>query len=186
MKTVVLIVSLMFCSFVSFGQTENDSTEMKEFKIEEIEFPGTTYYGIKHSLKFTEITSELYAETYGKLGAFCGKNEIQMAGMPVAFELNVNMEDSSMVLMPAFPVVVGDKEIELTDGIEQIDVSICNAVVVHYYGPYEGMELAFKQARAYIKEKGYTSSSVMDEFVTDPTTVESMDQALTKIYFFLD
>lgn len=170
----------------SFSMAQNDSTEMKEFRIDEIEFPATTYFGVKYKVKFEEITPELYEEAYGQLGGFCGENVLQMAGMPVAFEMDVNMEESQMTLMPAFPVIIGDKEPELMEGIDRLDIPKCKAVVVHYYGPYESMEPAFEQARTYLSEKGYTSKAVMDEFVTDPTTVETMDSCLTKIYFFVD
>lgn len=171
---------VMLDSIATLKQAEKDN----QYTITEIDFPETRYYGINSVVPFYGVDSAFYSSNYGQLGMFCGVNQIEMSGMPVSlcFEWN---EDTEMAnLMPAFPV--NDNSNPGNEKVMPYTIKACKALVIDYYGPYEDSYNAHMQLDAYATENGLKYSVVMEEFVTDPTTVESMDEVLTRIYYFLD
>lgn len=155
-----------------------------KYEIQEIDFPETNFYGIRKTIAFSELDSVFYGENYGKLGGFSALNGIEMTGMPVSICFEWNEETEKGILMPAFPVA--DNSIEGTDEIEAYTQPSCKALVIDYYGPYEESDAAHEQLQMYCEKNGFSASVVMEEFVTDPTNVESMDEVLTRVYYFID
>ncbi len=153
------------------------------YEITEMDFPTTNYYGIRSALNIADVDSSLYASTYGQLGEFCGKNKIAPAGMPVGFGFEWNEETGTCVLMPAFPVAQASAK--AVAPVELYTVNACKALVVDYYGEYDQTGQAHGELEAYVQKNGLEYVVVMEEFVTDPTTVSTMDSVLTKIYYFL-
>lgn len=155
-----------------------------KYEMVEIDFPETYFYGVRKNIQFNELDSAFYADNYGVLGEFSFSNGIEMAGMPVSICYEWNEDAETAIIMPAFPVT--DNTIATTEGIEAYTQPACKALVIDYYGPYEETGAAHEQLQNYCDKNGLNASVVMEEFVTDPTTVESMDQVLTKIYYFID
>ncbi|MEO9532242.1 MAG: SRPBCC family protein [Crocinitomicaceae bacterium] len=153
------------------------------YEIRTIDFPETKYYSIHNEVPFSGVDSAFFASNYGQLGMFCGENQIEMSGMPVSICFEWNEETEMAVLMPAFPVA--DNSTPGKGMVLPYTIPACQALVVDYYGEYDENYDAHMQIDAYAKENGLEYSIVMEEFVTDPTTVESMDEVLTRIYYFL-
>ena len=149
-----------------------------------MDFPESYYYGVRKSITWDQLDSTFYGENYGILGMFSFENGVEMAGMPVSICFEWNEEDETAILLPAFPVM--DNTIAPTEGIEAYTQPACKALVVDYYGPYEEAGAAHEQLQKYCDKNGLSASVVMEEFVTDQGTVESMDEVLTKIYYFID
>lgn len=185
---VLLLVMLAFLGLALIKPSQEvtitkSPTEMKQYEIKEIDFPGGKYYGIKYDIAISDLDSTIYSEAYGKLVGTIMKNGLEMAGMPVSFGLEWDEENGRCVVAPAIPVVAyGDK---MGEGIETFTIEPCKALVVDYYGEYDQTATAHEQLGAYALEQKAEVSYVMEEFVTDPSTVESMDQCLTKIYYFI-
>ena len=167
-------------SISTVKQAEKDN----QYTITEIDFPETRYYGINSVVPFYGVDSAFYSSNYGQLGMFCGVNQIEMAGMPVSLCFEWNEETEMANLMPAFPV--NDNSNPGNQKVMPYTIKACRALVIDYYGPYEDSYNAHMQLDAYATENGLKYSVVMEEFVTDPTSVESMDEVLTRIYYFLD
>lgn len=167
-------------SVATIKQAEYDASQ---YDIATIDFPETKYYGVRTTIPFSGVDSTLYGSTYGQLGMFCGMNQIEMAGMPVSicFEWN---EDTEMAdIMPAFPVE--DNTNPGDSIVVPFTIPAGKALVVDYYGPYEDAYNAHMQMDAYAIENGLEVTIAIEEFVTDPGTVESMDEVLTRIYYIL-
>jgi effector-binding domain-containing protein/uncharacterized protein YndB with AHSA1/START domain len=152
------------------------------YEIQQMSFPTSHYVGIRSALKIADIDSSLYGGTYGELAEFCATAGVRAIGMPVSFGLEWNDESGDCVVMPAFPI---EEKVETEEPVEYYLVEGCKALVIDYYGLYEEMGPAHEQLESYIAAKGLSYSVVMEEFITDPTTVESPDEVLTKIYYFL-
>lgn len=167
-------------SIATIKQAEKDAAT---YEIKTIDFPETKYYGVKKVIPFAEVDSTLYSTTYGQLGMFCGMNQIEMTGMPVSLCFEWNEETEMADMMPAFPVA--DNTIPGDSTVTAYTIAAGKALVVDYYGPYEESYAAHMQMDAYAKENGLEVVVAIEEFVTDPTTVESMDEVLTRIYYIL-
>ena len=167
-------------SLAMIKQQEMDAKA--EYVISEVAFPTTFYYGIRYDTLISAVDSSLYAMTYGKLGAFCGTNHVTPAGPPVSINISWDHEKGRCVIMPAFPVAETGSSV---GEIEFFTVDSCKAAVLDYYGDYGNMEAAYRQMGKYLQVHRFTSELSMEVYLTDPTTVEGMDQCLTKIYFFL-
>lgn len=167
-------------SLANIKQDEMDN----QYTIQTIDYPGGKFYGIRKELAFSEVDSTLYGTVYSILGGFIGEEKIEMAGMPVSFAFEWNEATETAVLMPAFSVL--ENSIVPTGEIEAYTQPACKALVIDYYGAYEESGPAHAQMEAYLQKNGLKCSVVMEEFVTDPGTVESMDEVLTRIYYFLE
>ncbi|MBD3637930.1 MAG: SRPBCC family protein [Crocinitomicaceae bacterium] len=158
--------------------------EMEQFTITEIDYPGGNFYGIRQQLNISEVDSALFAEAYGRLGMFCGTNQVEMTGMPVSIGFEWNEEDGTCDIMPAFPVA--EVKLKGSEGITPYTIPPGKALVLDYYGPYEEMMAAYDQLDTYAEEHGLTYSIVIEEYVGDPGEHESMDDVLTRIYVILE
>lgn len=154
------------------------------YTISEVDFPETSYYGVRQQLSMADIDSTVYGSAYGQLGMFCGTNQIEMAGMPVSINFEWNEAEGTIDIMPAFPVA--KITAEGTEGITSHTIPASKALAIDYYGPYEGVSAAYMQMGIYLEENGFSSSLSLEEYVDDPGEAESMDDVLTRIYFILD
>ncbi|MBN4071516.1 SRPBCC family protein, partial [Crocinitomix catalasitica] len=153
------------------------------YEIQTISFPTSYYLGIRtDEMNISDIDSSLYGGIYGQLAEFCAGSGIRAIGMPVSFGISWDDEKGVCVLMPAFPI---EKVENVEMPVESYTVEACKALLIDYYGDYEEMGPAHEQLESYIAAKGYSYSLVMEEFITDPTTVEGPEKVLTKIYYFL-
>ncbi|MEX1000972.1 MAG: SRPBCC family protein [Crocinitomicaceae bacterium] len=158
--------------------------QQKKFEISEVDFPSSHYYGVRKSITHDEVDSAFFAMIYGKLGEFTAKNQIEMSGMPVSICFEWDEENKTADLMPAFPV--SDLSTSPSGEIIKYTIPAGRAAVIHHYGSYEALGSAHGQMEQYLAKKGLNHTVVMEEYVTDPGTVESEDEILTKIYYFLE
>lgn len=158
--------------------------EQEKYKIERVELPESYYYGVRKNIPIEDVDSTLYGSSYGLLGQFFGEQQIEMKGMPVGIVFDWNEESGQTEIMPAFPVE--SFRAKGTDQIEQYTLPKTKAVVLYYYGPYEETVPAHEYMEEYMKRNNLSYSVVMEEFVDDPATKDSMDEVLTKIYYILE
>lgn len=154
-----------------------------QFEIYETDFPPMTYLGIKIDTLISAIDSAIYSQTYGKLMVALETNQIEMLGMPVSIGYDWNEEDSTCVFMPAAPVARTYSTVPAGFSEQVVDSS--KAIVIDYYGEYEGVIAAYLQLDKYLLDNDLEMQFSVEEYVTDPTTVESYDQVLTRIYYIL-
>lgn len=172
----------------SIAAIRQEEKNVAIYEIKEIDYPGGNFYGIKYDTVITAVDSALYSHAYGELGAFIGMNQIEMAGMPGSIAFEWNEETGRCVLMPVFPVAKIDETIMANPGskVESFVIPAGKALVIDYYGEYDQIGPAHAEMEAYIQANGLKYEVVLEEYVTDPTTVESMDEVLTRIYYFLN
>lgn len=167
----------------SIATIKQEELDQQVFEITEIDFPESYYYGVKAKVELEDIDSALIGGSYEALGIFTAENGAEMAGMPVNITLDWDMEAEKGEIMPAFPVVAHTSE-----GNEQVTkytIPAGKALVIDYYGGYEGIGAAYEFLAKYVEENGIETTIGMEEYITDPATVESPDEILTKVYFFL-
>ncbi|MEQ9186526.1 MAG: hypothetical protein RLP15_02255, partial [Cryomorphaceae bacterium] len=99
-------------------------------------------------------------------------------GMPSAVYFDWNEEERSTILMAGVPVAEGS-----VDGLASHEVS-GKALVIDYYGPYEGTGEAHLAMEEYMKWHGTEMGAVaIEEYITDPVEQPDPEKWLTKVYY---
>ena len=156
----------------------------KNENIIEEPYPGGKYVGIKHSIKISEMDSTIFGESYGKLGAFAAEKQFEMAGAPCALTFNYDEEADLVEMMIAFPVM-DVVDCEGTE-FEYLEVEASESYVYKYYGEYSEVGPAHYEMADYLKNNNLTQGNVViEEYVTDPTTVESYNDVLTNVRYLV-
>lgn len=168
-------------SIANVKQEEADN----RFKITEVDFPETFYYGVKREMKIDEVDSSLFSNSFGQIIGFMMPLGIEMnpERAPSCVTFDWNMESGMCTLMPAISVL--DNQKNSIEGITSFTVPSKKAIVVDYYGSYDDLGLGHMAADKYMAAHGLHADYSVEEYITDPTTVESEDQILTKIYYIL-
>jgi effector-binding domain-containing protein len=74
---------------------------------------------------------------------------------------------------------------EVPEGYEIIEAG-GKALHIEHYGAYDKVAEAHYAMDDYMKEKGLELNEiVVEEYVTDPTTVQDPSEILTNIYYFV-
>ena len=157
------------------------------FELVEMNVPEMQFFGRRKEMKLDKVDSAFIGKTFGIIIEQMMESEVSLAGMPGNLNFNYKPGDERVDIMPVIPVDDASK-LEFVDKnrVEAVIIPEGLAVVIDFYGDYEDMILAHKQAQIYLEKNKLNASMSLEQFITDPETVESMDDCLTKIYYFLE
>ena len=116
-------------------------------------------------------------KAYGEIGELINKEQLTFTGAPLAWYYSGS---APYVMEAAIPV---DKTPGTTPGrIKYKTVPAENAVVVHFYGPYEETNLAYAKIQDWLKANNKKAKGApYDVYMDDPTTKKSMYEVRTDI-----
>ena len=156
----------------------------KNNKITETEFKGGKYIGVKHQIKISDLDSSIYANSYAKLGAYFAQNNIAPAGVPCSITARWDEEADSCDIIVAFPV---EEPVENLDkDLTYVEIPITASLLFDFYGEYKNMNKAYDTIHEYmLKNNLKVGNYVIEEYITDPATVDNKEEILTKIYYLL-
>ncbi len=162
---------------------ENEKSNKKKFAIQEIDHPDKNFIGNRQLVKMDKIQA-FYQEHLGKIFGACQAKKIEMDGQPCGLYYKWDEENGEADMAAAIPV---KKAADLGDGMKAISIPGGKALLIDYYGSYEGSTDAHYAMDDYMKSKGYKFiPPVIEEYVTDPTTEPNSDKWLTKIVYFVE
>jgi effector-binding domain-containing protein len=123
--------------------------------------------------------SEDIGASYGKIGEFMKKNNLEIAGPVLAIYHSFSPEKIEMEC--AIPI---SKEVKGDGTINVMKMPAGNAVVAHYYGAYEGTELAHAEIDKFVKANNKkVIGAPWEVYVTDPGVEKDTAKWLTEIYY---
>ncbi|MCB0630991.1 MAG: SRPBCC family protein [Saprospiraceae bacterium] len=148
--------------------------------IVETDMPFPYVVGVRKTVKMSDV-QQFYTENLGKVySALMGKN-ITPAGQPCGVYFTWDDASQTSDMMAAIPV---SEEVKLGGEFETVTLPKGKAVVLNYYGSYENMDRAHNIVDNYILlKKLEVEMPVMEEYVTDPTTVSDPNQILTRVIY---
>ena len=171
------------------GLTKIDSISMvvmenrKANQVKEEMFAGGLYIGKRHLMKISDIDSSVYAESYGALMPFCAENGLNVVGAPGDIMYSWNPQTDSADFSVFLKV---DQELDMEDSeFEMIKLEETKALVYDFYGAYNDLGKGHEILMGYLAENGYEMTYAIEEFLNDPTTVNSPEEILTRIYYLL-
>ncbi|MGE0566685.1 MAG: SRPBCC family protein [Bacteroidia bacterium] len=150
----------------------------KSYEIAEVQWEARTYIGRKGLLKFQDMEA-FFGENYPKLAKYLTDNKMEMIAAPSA--IYFTFDEEKMETECAAVMAVSDAS-KVKDW-EVFSIPASKVLVIDYYGAYDKSAEAHYAMDAYMKEKGLEQSFVIEEYVTDPSTVSDPSQILTKIYY---
>ena len=147
-------------------------------------FEGGTFIGQRHLIKISEMDSAIYAQTYGKLGAFCGKNKINIVGPPASLTYDWSPEKDSCNFVIAFQIDP-NSIVPQVPMFEVVKIDTTKVAHYNYYGPYDQSGAAHELLYTYLTANDYELNLVLEQYMNDPTTVSSPSEILTKISYLI-
>lgn len=152
--------------------------------ISEVDYEGATFIGVRHNVMISEIDSSLYGNSYEKLMKYCMDNEIQITGSPCTITTSWDKETNSCSMLIGMPII--EHEPVEGNGFEYMVLNAGKSLLYTYYGDYDGVGLAYFELENYVTNNNLETKNIsIEEYVTDPTTVESQDEVLTNVYYLL-
>ncbi|GAB4247035.1 MAG: hypothetical protein Kow0027_08490 [Saprospiraceae bacterium] len=163
---------------------ESNATPGGNLAVQEIDFPGRTYLTIRKEVNFTEenAISGFLGQSFGAIMQAMGPAGVQMAGHPTGLYYSYDVESGTTDMAAAVPVENGANV--SGDGIQVVEIPAGKALLIEYYGDYNGIGAAHEAMDAYIAKNGLTQGTpVIEEYVTDPGQEPDTSKWLTRVYY---
>lgn len=123
--------------------------------------------------------NNIHAELYGKIMTYLTKNNVEVAGMPMAIyhSYSADMVDIEC----GIPVAA---EVMPTDEINVIDIPTQPVVKFTHMGDYADLPSTYEKAEAWMAENGIDATGAPWEvYVTDPEVETDVTKWETAVYF---
>jgi effector-binding domain-containing protein len=150
------------------------------YEIKEIAWDAKIFYGVKGNMSFDKI-SAFFGNSYHKIGEALGKAKAQPIGMPKAIYFSFD-EKTMMTDVAAVMEVANGTKLE---GVEKFETPASKVLMIEYFGAYDKSANAHYAMDAYMKEKGLTQSSVIEEYANDPMTEKDTAKWQTNIFYLV-
>jgi len=73
------------------------------------------------------------------------------------------------------------------DNVDMASTPASKALLINYYGPYDGNELAHIALNMYVQKNGLQMKEpIIEEYITDPGTEPDPNKWLTRIIYLID
>ena len=136
-------------------------------------------------IKIAEMDSAIYAESLIGLGEFCGTEGLSIVGAPCSIIHKWNEPVDYCDFTVAFKI--DDKSVHVpTPDFEYVELPESRSIIFDFYGPYENTGEGHLIIHKYLKLRKITHFKVVEAYLNDPTTVNSPDEILTRIYYLIE
>jgi len=158
-------------------------TTYSGYEIKTVNFPAKTFMAIRKTVPVTAITP-FYAENLPKIFGKVSAAKGEPTGMPFGIFYDYNETTQQTDMAAAVPV---KEKVDIGAEFSTLEFPTQKALLVNYYGGYEGTAKAHEAIGEYIKANGLNENMLaMEEYVTDPTTVDDPSKVLTRIYYLME
>ncbi len=164
----------------AYAEKEAVNRKKPAYKIEEMGMPYPYLVGVRKKIPMKDIPA-FYGEHFGAAMNALAAKGIQPAGMPVGAFFVWDEEKQEADLMAGIPL---SGKVDLGPQFTVLELPKGKALLVNYYGPYEGSGSAHFALDDYVNTKGLTIVyPVMEEYVTDPASEPDTMKWLTKVIY---
>lgn len=148
----------------------------ENFRLENL--PPTNVMSVRHTVD-VQMLGATFARDYSDIVAAIQSQNGTMAGIPGA--IYHTWSATTTDVEPYIPVSAA---LQSSGRVVAKLRPAIKAVVVDYYGPYEGSEKAHELMDGYLRQNGHTVvGPPWEEYVTDPTVEKDPMKVLTRIYY---
>lgn len=162
----------------------SESVDQEYFDIDSTTLESKAYYFIEVKGSFSEMSSQLFADSYGKIMNYLGGPEEAsklMTGAPFAVYNEWNEEEKTFAMEVAIPA---DSDLPGNDEIQKGETYGGHVIYIDHYGPYENTGNAHEDLNAFMASYNIEyNGSPMEIYVTDPGTEPDTAKWLTKVIY---
>ncbi|MFY0672537.1 MAG: SRPBCC family protein [Bacteroidia bacterium] len=156
-----------------------ESFEINGQLVVEKSFGPKTYIAVREEVKFEDLP-KFFETNYGKIMQKVLGAGYEMDGMPSAIYFVWDEENMKADVAAAIPLKGMEIEIE---GFESITVGSGLACQIEFMGSYDSLKTPHMALEKHFENKDYPFSMAIEEYVTDPTTVETESEIKTLITY---
>lgn len=162
---------------------EEEKDMMPTYEIQTIDFPAKQLVALRKEMPISEMSTFIQTEM-PKIGEAVMTKNIEMAG--TAMTLTYVWDEENGVTESAVAIPVSGEQ-DLGGDYEFVEIPATKALVVDYYGEYDGTVAAHEAIDAHMKAQGLTwKTPVIEEYVTDPSQEPDPSKWLTRVYYLLE
>ena len=155
--------------------------------VQEVNMPTRNFIALRHTLPYAGLQPFL-ADNLGRVWEEAEKQKLSIDGRPSSLYFNWNEARAEIDMAAAVPVATLPKNAQKNlPELETYSLPAGKAILINYYGSYNGLGEAHLAAEAYLKANG--KSSVIpcwEEYVSDPGEEPDSAKWLTRVYYFLE
>ncbi len=157
-----------------------------KFEVKEMDFPGQNYIGIREKVSFDKaMDANYFAQNFGQLMGVLTKAKMEMAGPPTS--AYYMWDDANKMADMAISLPIKSAASVNGKGISSFEVPAGKALVIDYYGSYEGIGGAHMAMDEYVKSKNLKQKlPVLEQYITDPETEPDTSKWLTKVIYLME
>lgn len=159
------------------GHTSNPT--YRGFTIQVVDLPARTYVGYRSKVNFNDISAYFAKNMPALYKAALGSGAKQSgapSGLYYEWDMEANVADMAVAIPVESAVPIKGASVE--------EIPAGKAVVIDYYGSYEGTGEAHYAIDDYLKDYGLNAGSpVIEEYITDPQAEPDTSKWLTKIIY---
>lgn len=162
-------------------ETRVNDNNYDGYTINDIRLPEKHFVYNRQEVGMDHI-QQFYATNLGALFSKVQSAGIEMDGMPCGLFYSFNEKNETTDMAAAIPT----KESLIIAGVSSITLPAKRAVQVDYYGDYHNTSKAHDAIESFLKDKGlFNDYPVIEEYITDPTTVKDPEKWLTKVTYYV-
>jgi len=151
------------------------------YKINDIRLPAKHFILNRQEVDKNNI-QQFYATNLGSLFSKVQEAGVEMDGMPCGLFYSFNDKRGKIDMAAAIPT----KESLIIPDASSLSMPAKRALQVNYYGDYQQTEKAHEAIEEYMKDHGlFNDYPLIEEYVTDPTTVKDPQKWLTKVTYYI-
>ncbi|MEM0992900.1 MAG: SRPBCC family protein, partial [Bacteroidota bacterium] len=153
------------------------------YEVKTVDFPTKHLVTYRKEVPMTAIDAFIQ-EQMPKLGQAVISKNIEMKG--TAMSLTYKWDEAEQITDASVAIPV-DEGTDLGGEYQSVTIPAGKALVVDYYGAYEGSIVAHEAIDAYIKANNLSMSlPVIEEYVTDPSQEPDPSKWLTRVYYLIE
>ncbi len=145
------------------------------YNIEETQFPGNTYAGIRQTVKWADM-EKMMPGMYEKVAKGAGD---RLAGPAIAIYYAWDTVKHEADVYAGFPV----KEDKAVEGATIVKVPSAKAYMVHFTGNYDQLEKIHYQIGAHASNNKADVTYVLEEYLKMAPEEKDMNKWETKVYY---
>ena len=151
------------------------------YQINDIRLPEKHFVYTRQEVNEDRI-QQFYASNLGPLFSKVQEAKIEMDGNPCGLFYNFNDKNGTIDMAAAILI----KESLIIPTASSVSLPSKRVIQVDYYGDYHNTEEAHEAIEAFMKDKGiFNDYPVIEEYVTDPTTIKDPEKWLTKVTYYV-
>ncbi len=163
------------------GNTDAQVMEIPDYEVQQLTVSAMPYYGIRHEIAISSMTSSFFQDNFQALSAYLGDDMQTMTMPPFAIYEKWEPEMDETIVIVAAACNSSKPE---TENIKMGKTYEGAALKINYYGAYEKSEMAHIAMGNYMTENNINmNGSPYEVYVTDPSTEPDTAKWLTEVYY---